>query len=108
MNEPIDFEHLDRSTFGDAALRAEVLTLFIEQLRAVLSVMSPSMDDASWRARAHLLKGAARGVGAFTLGDLCAAAEAQTGPDAGSRTRLFAALTAEAERATAAAKAGVA
>jgi len=74
----VDIEHLSRYTGGDEALNAEVLQLFdtqtgelVEKLRAVLE----ARDAKSWKEVTHTLKGAARGVGAFTLADAAAAAE---------------------------------
>ena len=74
----IDIEHLSRYTGGDEALNAEVLQLFedqttelVERLRSVLA----ARDAKSWKEVTHTLKGAARGVGAFSLADAAAAAE---------------------------------
>jgi HPt (histidine-containing phosphotransfer) domain-containing protein len=39
------------------------------------SLAAGETDAKSWRAVTHTLKGAARGVGAFALGDAAAAAE---------------------------------
>jgi len=77
-NAVIDIEHLSRYTGGDATLNAEVLHLFdtqtselVERLRTVLD----ARDTKSWKEVTHTLKGAARGVGAFSLADAAAAAE---------------------------------
>ena len=74
----VDLAHLDRYTGGDAALNAEVLRLFdnqaselVERLQSILE----ARDTNSWKAVTHTLKGAARGIGAFGLGDAAAAAE---------------------------------
>jgi chemotaxis protein histidine kinase CheA len=76
MNAPIDLDHLNRYVFGDAALLAEVLGIFREQAGAVAGRMDPTMDAEAWRLAAHTLKGAARGVGAWALGDAAEHAEA--------------------------------
>src|ERR1700742_5100555 len=75
---PIDLEHLARYTGGEKALNAEILKLFdsqvtdmVGQLNAVLAVR----DTRRWREIAHTIKGAARGVGAFGMGEAAAAAE---------------------------------
>ena len=76
--QPIDLEHLARYTGGDRALNAEILKLFdgqvtemVGQLRGILA----SRDAKRWREVTHTIKGAARGVGAFAMGDAAAAAE---------------------------------
>jgi chemotaxis protein histidine kinase CheA len=75
MPAPIDLDHLNRYVFGDKALLDEVLAIFKEQAASLSGRMQPSMDDDAWRLAAHTLKGAARGVGAWALGDAAAAAE---------------------------------
>jgi HPt (histidine-containing phosphotransfer) domain-containing protein len=74
----VDIAHLSRYTGGDEKLNAEVLQLFdsqtselVEKLRTVLD----ARDAKSWKEVTHTLKGAARGVGAFSLADAAAAAE---------------------------------
>ena len=74
----VDLTHLARYTGGDAALNAEILRLFdnqasemVERLQSILD----ARDAKSWREITHTLKGAARGIGAFALGDAAAAAE---------------------------------
>lgn len=78
MHAVIDIEHLSRYTGGDETLNAEVLRLFetqttelVGKLRSVLE----ARDAKSWKEVTHSLKGAARGVGAFSLADAAAAAE---------------------------------
>jgi HPt (histidine-containing phosphotransfer) domain-containing protein len=75
---PIDMSHLARYTGGEKSLNAEILRLFdgqvsemVGQLRAVLE----ARDAKRWREITHTIKGAARGVGAFGMGDAAAAAE---------------------------------
>ena len=74
----VDLAHLARYTGGDVALNAEVLRLFdsqaselVERLQSILD----ARDAQSWKTITHTLKGAARGIGAFGLGDAAAAAE---------------------------------
>ncbi|MDZ7628687.1 MAG: Hpt domain-containing protein [Parvularculaceae bacterium] len=80
MTAPIDLEHLNRYVFGDAALLAEILGIFKEQAASLSERMTPSMDDEAWQLAAHTLKGAARGIGAWALGEAAARAETAT-PD---------------------------
>jgi HPt (histidine-containing phosphotransfer) domain-containing protein len=75
---PIDLDHLARYTGGDRTLNTEILRLFngqvhnmVDELLAVLQ----QRDVRKWRQVTHTLKGAARGVGAFAMGDAAAAAE---------------------------------
>jgi HPt (histidine-containing phosphotransfer) domain-containing protein len=78
LSKPIDLEHLARYTGGERALNAEILKLFdtqvtdmVGQLNSVLAVR----DAKRWREITHTIKGAARGVGAFGMGEAAAAAE---------------------------------
>ncbi len=75
---PIDLEHLARYTGGEKTLNAEILKLFdsqvtdmVGQLNALLEIR----DAKRWREITHTIKGAARGVGAFGMGEAAAAAE---------------------------------
>ncbi len=74
----VDLAHLARYTGGDAALNAEILRLFDNQASEMVTRLQSILDarDAkSWKEVTHTLKGAARGIGAFSLGDAAAAAE---------------------------------
>ena len=78
MSQPVDMDHLARYTGGEKSLNAEILRLFdsqvtdmVGQLNAVIAVR----DAKRWREITHTIKGAARGVGAFGMGEAAAAAE---------------------------------
>ena len=71
----VDFAYLEGFMAGDRSVVLEVLNLFRDQARAWAPRLDP--DDAGWRDVVHTIKGAARGVGANALGDVCAAAEAE-------------------------------
>jgi HPt (histidine-containing phosphotransfer) domain-containing protein len=71
---PIDFAHLRRMTLGDAALEREVLGMFSAQAPRLAKALAGSPADAA--ALAHTLKGSARAVGAFAVGDAAAHLEA--------------------------------
>jgi HPt (histidine-containing phosphotransfer) domain-containing protein len=74
----VDLSHLARYTGGDPALNTEILRLFDSQaneLVARLQTILDARDAKSWKEVTHTLKGAARGIGAFGLGDAAAAAE---------------------------------
>jgi HPt (histidine-containing phosphotransfer) domain-containing protein len=75
----IDVAFLDRVTFSDRSLAREVLVMFDQQADSLLKVIR---DTESTRMRldfAHKLKGAARGVGAFSVAR--AAEEIETATD---------------------------
>jgi HPt (histidine-containing phosphotransfer) domain-containing protein len=77
---PIDLDHLNRYTGGDAALNEQILRLFEDQCSSTLDKLEVLAKEngagsKSWHELAHTLKGAARGVGAFALGDVAAEAE---------------------------------
>jgi HPt (histidine-containing phosphotransfer) domain-containing protein len=71
---PIDFGHLSRMTLGDAGLEHEVLAMFVAQSATLVSQLAAMPADAS--ALAHTLKGSARAIGAFAVGDAAARLEA--------------------------------
>lgn len=71
---PIDLVHLSRQTLGDRALEQEVLGMFVVQLAAARENLAAA-KEADRRMIAHTLKGTARGLGAFKLGDCAAAIE---------------------------------
>ncbi|QNL18324.1 Hpt domain-containing protein [Hyphobacterium sp. CCMP332] len=70
-----DRAHLNQYTAGDAALEAELVGLLRDQAERCLGAMQAATDINAWRAAAHTLKGASRGVGAFELGEACQRAE---------------------------------
>jgi hypothetical protein len=58
---PIDFDHLQRMTLGDAAIEQEVLTMFLAQSATLVHTLAAIPADAN--ALAHTLKGSARAIG---------------------------------------------
>src|SRR3954468_2091067 len=75
---PIDLDHLARYTGGDKTLNNEILRLFNGQLGTMvgeLLTVLEQRDTRQWRQVTHTIKGAARGVGAFAVGEAAAAAE---------------------------------
>jgi HPt (histidine-containing phosphotransfer) domain-containing protein len=75
---PIDLGHLARYTGGEHTLNAEILRLFDGQVNAMvddLHTVLAQRDARRWKEIAHTIKGAARGVGAFRMGEAAAAAE---------------------------------
>lgn len=86
----VDFAHLEAFAGGDAAVVDEVLGLFREQARVWGPMLDPT--EPNWRDAAHTVKGMARGVGAFALGDACEAAETGAGSVLSAREAMDAAL----------------
>ena len=71
----VDFGYLEGFAAGDKTVVLEVLALFRQQAEAWAKGLDPT--DPGWRDVVHTIKGAARGVGANQLGDICADAEAE-------------------------------
>ena len=71
---PLDLEHLQRMTLGDAGLEREVLAMFSAQAVRLIGALATVPGDAG--ALAHTLKGSARAVGAFGVADAAALVEA--------------------------------
>jgi hypothetical protein len=69
----VDFAYLEGFLGGDRAVLLEVLALFREQAQAWAAGLDGGNPD--WRALAHTIKGAARGIGANDLGEVCHVAE---------------------------------
>ncbi len=75
---PVDLAHLARYTGGDKSLNAEILRLFdgqISEMVGQLQAILDQRDPKKWRQVTHTIKGAARGVGAFAMGQAAADAE---------------------------------
>lgn len=71
----IDLDHLSSMTGGDTELAKEVLGIFKHQCDIWGRMLDPSTPCDQWADAAHSIKGAARGVGAMSLGDACNDAE---------------------------------
>jgi HPt (histidine-containing phosphotransfer) domain-containing protein len=71
---PIDIEHLERMTLGDANLEREVLAMFSGQAVSLIAALATLPSEAG--ALAHTLKGSARAIGAFHVADAAECLEA--------------------------------
>jgi HPt (histidine-containing phosphotransfer) domain-containing protein len=71
---PINLEHLERMTLGDAGLTHEVLAMFSAQATGLLGALAALPADAA--ALAHTLNGSARAIGAFQVAEAAARLEA--------------------------------
>jgi HPt (histidine-containing phosphotransfer) domain-containing protein len=88
----IDLDHLEKYVVGDVALRDEILSIFGDQVQLLNEQFSIDQSDEGWGDTAHSIKGAARGIGAWVLGDLCAEAETLTGKIPGKNEKRAALL----------------
>jgi hypothetical protein len=69
----VDFGYLEGFLGGDVSIALEVLALFRQQAPVWAKGLDAGNPD--WRAVVHTIKGAARGIGANALGDVCQTAE---------------------------------
>lgn len=79
MQNVIDLDHLEKYVGGDDALRDEILTLFAERAISLNAELKATQTEEERKLTLHTLKGGARGVGAWALGDLCEQAERMNG-----------------------------
>ena len=73
---PIDLVHLAKQCLGDEHLEYEILRLFDTTVKTYFSRLELATTADELVMSLHSIKGAAGGVGAFTVGDLAKAAEA--------------------------------
>ena len=69
----VDFPYLESFAAGDFGVIDEVLNLFREQATIWSRMLEPG--DPGWSDALHTIKGAARGIGANALADVCERAE---------------------------------
>lgn len=69
-SRPLDLVHLSKYTFGDRALETELLGLFRSQAGIYVTRLESAANAKEWRDAAHSLKGSARGLGAWALGEI--------------------------------------
>ena len=96
---PIDIEHLQRMTLGDASLEREVLAMFSAQAASLLVALATLPPDAG--ALAHTLKGSARAIGAIAVADAALDLETALGNGGDPATALGALADAITEARTA-------
>ena len=66
----LDVNYLNHATFGDKALRAEILGLFRAQLDGLVKNILLPIDAPGWLFLTHTLRGAAASVGAQHIAHL--------------------------------------
>lgn len=74
---PIDLVHLAKQCLGDEHLEYEILRLFDTTVKTYFSRLELASTADELVMSLHSIKGAAGGVGAFTVADLAKAAEAE-------------------------------
>jgi hypothetical protein len=89
----VDFSYLEGFLGGDRAVALEVLALFGRQAEGWAAGLDES--NPQWRAVAHTVKGAARGIGAAALGDACDKAEFGVAEDLPAARAALAEVVAE-------------
>lgn len=100
-DEAIDFAFLATQTFDDLDLQREVLALFVAQARRVIPTLA-RLGPREQGDAAHLLKGSARGIGAWDAAASAADYEAADGAARPGRQASLAAAFARVEAAIAA------
>lgn len=73
---PIDLVHLARQCLGDEGLEREMLALFDETIASCRDRLARSGSAGELAVSLHAIKGAAAGVGAWSIAELAASAEA--------------------------------
>ena len=71
---PINLDHLNRMTLGDAGLEREVLAMFSAQSAGLLDTLAAMPAETG--ALVHTLKGSARAIGAFAVAEAAGRLEA--------------------------------
>ena len=99
-----DWRYFEIQTGGDLGLQRELLDLFvvqIDEVRALIHVSSTSGEggQAVLAAALHRLKGSARSIGAFALGDEAERAESHTRGPPGLPEQPYPALLASLDAA---------
>jgi HPt (histidine-containing phosphotransfer) domain-containing protein len=74
---PIDLVHLAKQCLGDEQLEYEILRLFDTTVKNYFARLELATSSDDLTMSLHSIKGAAGGVGAFTVSDLAKAAEVE-------------------------------
>lgn len=73
---PIDLVHLAKQCLGDEGLELEILRLFDTTIATYYTRLRAATTPEQIAMNLHAIKGAASGVGAWTIADMAAALEA--------------------------------
>jgi hypothetical protein len=79
----LDVAFLNTATFHDLALRAEIISLFRQQIKTLGDQLAVPVNDKSWAYLTHTLKGSASAVGAGQLAALAERWESGSFPASG-------------------------
>ena len=74
---PIDLVHLAKQCLGDAGLEREVLHMFDTTIQSYLARLQADGAGTDMRHTLHSMRGAAAGVGAWTIVELAQQGEAE-------------------------------
>lgn len=74
---PIDLVHLAKQCLGDEGLELEILRLFDTTVKTYFGRLELATNYDDLALNLHSIKGAASGVGAWTIADLAKACEAE-------------------------------
>jgi hypothetical protein len=82
---PLDAAFLVHSTFGDDALKGEIVALYRKQLTQAREMIASAITASDWRFVMHTLKGASTAVGAMQFAYLADEWERTVFPSEGQR-----------------------
>ena len=85
----IDIAHLQRMAGDDKNLMLEVLGIFRQQAEMWEKLLSPDTPTPDFMVAAHTIKGSAKSIGAWELGEICARAEEEARSRQLSRDEKF-------------------
>lgn len=74
---PIDLVHLAKQCLGDEGLELEILRLFDTTVKTYFARLELAVSYDDLAMNLHSIKGAASGVGAWTIADLAKGCEAE-------------------------------
>jgi hypothetical protein len=74
-------DYLNKATFGDGALRKEIIELYVAQLGLFRRGLLKPVNSATWKYMTHTLKGASAAVGADQMNAIARLWEKQATPE---------------------------
>ena len=96
---PIDLEHLEMFTDGDADEERELFEMFMEQATLNMKELRESLgDNEDWRKAAHKFKGSAANMGAAALAASCKIAEDEFAATLDEKNQYLADVTAQLQQ----------
>ena len=98
---PVDMDQLRVFTDGDPEEEKALVTLFMEQARAMIDILRRNTGEAgkeAWKSAAHRFKGSSGNLGAMKLHHLCKRAETHFEDGEPKKLEMLAAINAETLR----------